>query len=71
MHVLHLFLKPEEVAAMCRAHGVETVEVLGSRPRFDGAMWRMLRTGVVPDDFGFRFTRSTRIAYTGMARKRA
>lgn len=69
MHVLHLFLRPAEVEAMCREHGVEPLEIIGSRPRFGGAMWRMLRTGSVPRDFSFTFTPSTRIAYTGVARR--
>lgn len=69
MHVLHLFLKPSEVEAMCRDHGLEPLEIIGSRPRFGRAMWRMLRSGSVPRDFAFTFTPSTLIAYTGVARK--
>lgn len=69
MHVLHLFLEPSEVEAMCREQGVALLELVGSRPRFDGAMWRMLRSGSVPRDFAFTFTPSTRLAYTGMGRK--
>jgi hypothetical protein len=34
-------------------------------------MWKMLATGVVPDDFSFTFTRSTRLGYTGYAQKLA
>jgi hypothetical protein len=30
----------------------------------------MLLTGRIADDFAFTFTRSTQLAYTGMARKR-
>ena len=67
MHVLRLFLRPDELATMCRTNGLRVVELRGSRPRFDRAMWRMLRTGVVPDEFQFRPTRSTRLAYSGMA----
>ncbi len=70
MHVLRLFIKPSELDAMCREHGLERVELRGSRPRFDAAMWRMLRTGVVPEDFGFTFTPSPRLGYSGIARKR-
>jgi len=70
MHVLRLFIKPSELDAMCREHGLERVELRGSRPRFDAAMWRMLRTGVVPEDFGFTFTPSPRLGYSGVARKR-
>jgi 2-polyprenyl-6-hydroxyphenyl methylase/3-demethylubiquinone-9 3-methyltransferase len=69
MHVLRLFVRPHELAAMCRAHRLEPREVLGSRPRFGRAMWKMLATGVVPDDFSFTFTRSTRLGYTGYAQK--
>jgi 2-polyprenyl-6-hydroxyphenyl methylase/3-demethylubiquinone-9 3-methyltransferase len=69
MHVLHLFLRPDEVSGMCRAHGLETVEQVGSRPIFGRSFWGMLATGRVPPDFGFTFTRSTRLAYTGVARK--
>jgi 2-polyprenyl-6-hydroxyphenyl methylase/3-demethylubiquinone-9 3-methyltransferase len=70
MHVLHLFLKPDEVRAMCRECGLDTVELRGSRPRFGAAMWRLLRTRVVPEDFDFTFTRSTTISYTGFALRR-
>ncbi len=69
MHVLRLFVKPEELSAMCRRQKLEPIETFGSRPRFDRAMWKMLRSGVVPDDFSFTFTRSTRLGYTGYARK--
>ena len=70
MHVLHLFLKPAEVDAMCRRHGMETATVLGSRPKLGSAFWRMLRTGSVPADFEFTFTPSTHLGFTGYARKR-
>ena len=71
MHVLRLFIKPSELDGFCRANHLERVERRGTRPRFDTAMWRMLRTGVVPESFGFTFTGSTRLGYCGMARKRA
>jgi 2-polyprenyl-6-hydroxyphenyl methylase/3-demethylubiquinone-9 3-methyltransferase len=69
MHVLRLFLKPEEVASMCRAVEMEVVETIGSRPKLGKAALRLLATGVVGDDFGFAFTPSTRLAYTGYARR--
>ena len=69
MHVLRLFRRPREVAAWCRAHGLEVVELHGSRPRLDRAFFRMLRTRVVPPELSFTFTRSTRLGYTGLARK--
>ena len=69
LHVLRLFLTPEELATMCRAHGLAIAELRGSRPRFTWPLWRMLFTGRVGDDFAFTFTRSTAIGYTGYAQK--
>jgi len=68
MHVLRLFVKPAELARMCRAYGLEVEELVGSRPTVDAAFWRMLRTRVVPTELTFRFTRSTALSYVGMAR---
>lgn len=70
MHVLRLFLKPAEVKAFCRNVGLEVRELHGSAPVFmSRAFFRMLFTGVVPDDFRFRFQPSTLISYTGYAVK--
>jgi len=69
MHVLRLFLKPAEVAAMCHARGLADVELRGLRPRVGWAFWRMLLTGRVPAGFAFRFTRGTRLGFAGCARK--
>lgn len=71
MHVLHLFLKPAEIAAMCRRHGMQVDGLVGSRPRFGRPFFRMLRTGAVPADFEFTFTASTKLGFTGFARKSA
>jgi 2-polyprenyl-6-hydroxyphenyl methylase / 3-demethylubiquinone-9 3-methyltransferase len=71
LHVIELFRSPEEVAAMCRREHLEPVCVRGSRPRFGWPLWRMLATGRVGDDVTFRFTRSTKLGYTGYARKLA
>ena len=69
LHVLRMFIKPDELAAMCDQYSLEIVELLGSRPRFRWPLWRMLATGKVGDDFAFTFTPSTRLGYTGTARK--
>lgn len=68
LHVLRLFIPPEELTASCRAHGMDVVELHGSKPVvFSKAFWRMLATGVVPPDFRFEFGRSKLLAYTGCA----
>jgi 2-polyprenyl-6-hydroxyphenyl methylase/3-demethylubiquinone-9 3-methyltransferase len=69
LHVLRLFRTPREVDAMLAGSGLEIVELLGSRPRFRWPLWRMLLTGSVGDDFAFTFTPSTRLGFTGYARK--
>jgi 2-polyprenyl-6-hydroxyphenyl methylase/3-demethylubiquinone-9 3-methyltransferase len=71
LHVIELFIPPERVTEMCRRAALEPVVVHGSRPRFGWPLWRMLITGRVGDDFRFRFTRSTKLGYTGHARKLA
>ena len=68
LHVLRLFVKPSELQAMCRAVGLEVVELHGTRPRFDGALARMIATGRVRD-VSFRFSRSLALGYAGVARR--
>jgi 2-polyprenyl-6-hydroxyphenyl methylase/3-demethylubiquinone-9 3-methyltransferase len=69
LHVLRMFVTPDELRAMCRAHGFEAPEIRGSRPRFGWPLWRMVLTGKVGDDFAFTTTSSTKLGYTGIARR--
>jgi 2-polyprenyl-6-hydroxyphenyl methylase/3-demethylubiquinone-9 3-methyltransferase len=69
LHVLRLFVRPDELATMCRAHGLSPAAWEGVRPRVDAALWRMVRTGAVPDDFTFVLMRSLLLGYAGVARK--
>jgi 2-polyprenyl-6-hydroxyphenyl methylase/3-demethylubiquinone-9 3-methyltransferase len=70
LHVLRLFLKPGEVSAWCEDFGLLVRELHGSAPVvFSRAFLRLLTSGEVSDDFRFRFTRSTLLAYTGYAVK--
>jgi 2-polyprenyl-6-hydroxyphenyl methylase/3-demethylubiquinone-9 3-methyltransferase len=69
LHVLRLFHTPAELTAMLRARGLDIVDLRGSRPRFRWPLWRMLVTGRVGDDFAFTFTPSTKLGYTGIAKK--
>jgi 2-polyprenyl-6-hydroxyphenyl methylase/3-demethylubiquinone-9 3-methyltransferase len=56
---------------MCEREGLHTVQVLGTRPRVGKAFFQMLRTRIVPRDFEFTFSTSTKLSYTGFARKPA
>lgn len=70
LHVLRLFIKPEELREMCAARGLEFVELHGSAPvLWSAAFLRLLATGRVSPDFRFTFTSSTRVAYTGLAER--
>lgn len=71
LHVLRLFIKPSETRALCEKKGLAVLRMQGVAPVvFSRAFFRLLRTGRVGPDFCFRFTRSTAMAYTGIARKR-
>lgn len=69
MHVLPLFIKPEELKGYCRKAGMDPEEMIGMRPEIGRAFWRMLATRRVPKEFRFRFTPSLAISYIGYARK--
>lgn len=69
LHVLRLFVTPDEMTAMCRHNALEPLAVHGVRPRFRWPLWRMLLTGRVGDDFEFTFTSSTQLGYLGVARR--
>lgn len=71
LHILRLFLKPEQVAGWCERHALGRPELSGMRPKLGLPFWRMLFTRRVSDDFAFEFTPSTRLAYLGVARKDA
>ena len=69
MHVLSLFIKPEELKDMCLRHSMRPRDLVGLRPRFSTITLKSLYTGVVPEGFAFTTTTSTRLSYLGVATK--
>jgi len=70
LHVLRLFLKPEEVRAMCTTYAMAVREIRGLEPVvLSREFLGLLVTGTVPNGFQFRFTRSTRMGYSGLSTK--
>lgn len=70
LHVIELFIKPRELHAWLRAHGLEKQAERGLRPVIlQKAFWRMLWTGRVGKDFRFTWDKGTLLGYTGWARK--
>lgn len=71
LHVLRLFIRPDELRALCHEGELDAVELLGVKPAImTAAFWRLLVTRVVPPDFRFEFTGSTLLGYTGYAVRR-
>jgi 2-polyprenyl-6-hydroxyphenyl methylase/3-demethylubiquinone-9 3-methyltransferase len=72
LHSYRYFIKPAELTAMCERNGFQVKTIRGLEPVImTRAFWKMLVTGVVEDDFRFRFSNSKLIGYTGLARKQA
>lgn len=69
MHVLRLFLKPQEVAEFCAASGMRTKKVVGLRPVFSSIPLRNYLSGIVPEGMRFQIVRSTMLSYLGYAVK--
>lgn len=70
LHCYRNFIKPSELTAMCRQSGLEVITMRGLEPVIgQRAFWKMLATGVVDDEFEFRFTNFKLLGYTGFARK--
>lgn len=68
MHVYPLFIKPEELKAICENHKLQVDEIKGVRPDFSqGAFWKMVLTKKVAEDFRFVFTSSLKTGYSGFA----
>ncbi|WP_413577935.1 bifunctional 2-polyprenyl-6-hydroxyphenol methylase/3-demethylubiquinol 3-O-methyltransferase UbiG [Bdellovibrio sp. HCB290] len=71
-HVYSLFIKPKHLVEWMKAQDLNNAEIRGIRPVFlQKGIWSLLRTGEVPKDFKFTFSKSPLIAYTGYARKGA
>ena len=71
LHVLRLFIKPEELVSMCSRSGLSVDCLRGIAPvPFSKAFWRMVFLNTVAGSFSFRFTRFTWLSYCGFAVKR-
>lgn len=70
MHVIDLFLKPEEIKTWLLKSDFSTISFVGVEPNL--VRWANLKGLIlrkVPKDFSFRFTQSLRMSYAGIAVK--
>ena len=70
MHLFPLFIKPEELEDMFELYKLNIQSIEGIRPLFSKAFWKVATSRRVPNDFAFRFCRTLRVGYCGIARKR-
>ncbi len=70
IHVWRLFIPPSVLAEHAERAGLAMEEVVGVRPRLDGAFWRSLRRRRVDPSFRFTTTASQAVGYMGVAVKR-
>lgn len=70
MHVLRLFIRPDELKKYCLDSGMEVVAMTGIRPVLSSIDWEMIRTGIVSKEMEFKLTRGTLLSYLGMAIKK-
>lgn len=69
MHVLRLFIKPEELSDYAKKAGLSVMSVVGIRPVLSSIDWNMVKTGIVSKDMEFTLTKGTLLSYMGVARK--
>lgn len=69
MHVINLFITPEELKNYCSQAGMEVLSMVGLRPVLSTISWEMIRTGVVCKDMEFALTKGTKLSYMGVAKK--
>lgn len=69
MHVLELFIKPEELKEMCQKHHLEVLQMKGVMPMVKSIDWAMAMKGEVSPTMQFKITKGTGISYLGLAKK--
>jgi 2-polyprenyl-6-hydroxyphenyl methylase / 3-demethylubiquinone-9 3-methyltransferase len=69
MHILRLFIKPEELKTFCRQAGMQPGEIVGIKPVFSTIPVKNVFTGIVPKGMRFEIVKSTLLSYMGLAVK--
>jgi 2-polyprenyl-6-hydroxyphenyl methylase/3-demethylubiquinone-9 3-methyltransferase len=69
MHVLRLFIKPQELAMYCSLSGLQVSEMTGIRPVWGTLSLRDFISGHVPVGMQFTLTNSLSLSYMGVAKK--
>jgi 2-polyprenyl-6-hydroxyphenyl methylase/3-demethylubiquinone-9 3-methyltransferase len=67
MHVLHLFVTPDELRSYCQHASLVVNEMTGIKPVFSSISLRDVVRGFAPANMRFELTRSLKISYMGCA----
>lgn len=70
MHVIDLFIRPDEMVNFCNNQNMEVKEMIGLRPLFSTIPISSYFSGIVPESLSFTLTRSLLLSYMGMAQKK-
>jgi 2-polyprenyl-6-hydroxyphenyl methylase/3-demethylubiquinone-9 3-methyltransferase len=70
MHILKLFIKPDELKDYCHDAGLVVTNLIGLRPVITSIGFRNIFTGIVPKTLRFTTTKSLLLSYMGSARKK-
>ena len=69
MHVLRLFIRPDELVLFCKSANLKMLKMTGIRPVFTSITLKNVFSGVVPESLKFKLTDSLKLSYIGCARK--
>jgi 2-polyprenyl-6-hydroxyphenyl methylase/3-demethylubiquinone-9 3-methyltransferase len=70
MHVLRLFVTPQELSCYCTAAGLDVKEITGLKPVFSSIPLKSIFTGVVPESLRFELQKSLMLSYLGYSIKK-
>lgn len=70
MHVLRLFIKPEELKNYCHLAQMQTKEMIGIKPVFSSIPISKIFSGTVPPEMRFEPTQSLLTSFMGVAVKK-
>jgi 2-polyprenyl-6-hydroxyphenyl methylase / 3-demethylubiquinone-9 3-methyltransferase len=71
MHVLDLFIRPDELQQFCEKADLKVMEMTGIRPVFSSIPLRQIFSGRVPKEMRFQLAKGLKLSYMGVARKKA
>jgi len=69
MHVINLFIKPQELVAYCLQVDLIVQEMIGIKPLFSTIPLKNFFTGIVPSSLKFKLTKTLLLSYMGIAQK--